>query len=75
MSRAFGNRLLKQFVIADPEIQVTCTAHILFGDTLCCFLAKIGQDLRLTYPDLFVICVIEDLIRSLKHFLSGTRNK
>lgn len=22
MSRAFGNRLLKQFVIADPEIQV-----------------------------------------------------
>jgi hypothetical protein len=23
MSRAFGNRLLKQFVVADPEIQVT----------------------------------------------------
>jgi protein phosphatase 1L len=23
MSRAFGNRLLKQFVIADPEIQVS----------------------------------------------------
>ena len=22
MSRAFGNRMLKQFVVADPEIQV-----------------------------------------------------
>ena len=73
MSRAFGNRLLKQFIIVDLEIQVTCIAHILFG--LCCFLAKIGQDLRLTCHGLFVICVIEDLIRSLKHFLLGTRNK
>lgn len=23
MSRAFGNRMLKQFVVAEPEIQVT----------------------------------------------------
>lgn len=27
MSRAFGNRLLKQFVVADPEIQVFLDAH------------------------------------------------
>ena len=27
MSRAFGNRLLKQFVVADPEIQVSLDAH------------------------------------------------
>lgn len=27
MSRAFGNRLLKRFVVADPEIQVSLDAH------------------------------------------------
>jgi hypothetical protein len=35
MSRAFGNRMLKQFVVADPEIQViletfdlSCKVHL-----------------------------------------------
>lgn len=27
MSRAFGNHLLKRFVVADPEIQVPFNAH------------------------------------------------
>ena len=30
MSRAFGNRLLKQFVVAEPEIQVTCACILTF---------------------------------------------
>lgn len=29
MSRAFGNRLLKQFVVAEPEIQVP-SSHVKF---------------------------------------------
>jgi len=35
MSRAFGNRLLKQFVIADPEIQVTWSAPYFNTDVSC----------------------------------------
>jgi len=31
MSRAFGNRMLKQFVVAEPEIQVTASnCNLLF---------------------------------------------
>lgn len=28
MSRAFGNRMLKQFVVAEPEIQVSSDWHL-----------------------------------------------
>ena len=27
MSRAFGNKMLKQFVVADPDIQVSFPLH------------------------------------------------
>ena len=30
VSRAFGDRLLKQYVVADPEIQVLALHHNLF---------------------------------------------
>jgi hypothetical protein len=33
MSRAFGNRLLKQFVVAEPEIQVTCACMLVFDSS------------------------------------------
>lgn len=33
MSRAFGNRLLKQFVVAEPEIQVTCACIVVFASS------------------------------------------
>lgn len=45
MSRAFGNRLLKQFVIAEPEIQVaTKTFGFINFVTLFYFLKIIGMD-------------------------------
>lgn len=31
MSRAFGNRMLKQFVVAEPEIQVGVMFSFIFG--------------------------------------------
>lgn len=31
MSRAFGNRMLKQFVVAEPEIQVDLATHYFFA--------------------------------------------
>lgn len=31
MSRAFGNRMLKQFVVAEPEIQVGMKFFFIFG--------------------------------------------
>ena len=34
MSRAFGNRMLKQFVVAEPEIQVLCAVSIVEVDFL-----------------------------------------
>jgi hypothetical protein len=31
MSRAFGNRMLKQYVVAEPEIQVGMMLFFIFG--------------------------------------------
>ena len=39
MSRAFGNRMLKQFVVAEPEIQVRhiLTALITYEHYVLCY--------------------------------------
>jgi hypothetical protein len=44
MSRAFGNRLLKRFVVADPEIQVSFNSH-----KLCISSTERGDKYN-TYP-------------------------
>jgi serine/threonine protein phosphatase PrpC len=61
MSRAFGNRLLKQFVIADPEIQVIALHR-------CCSSGQIENYIRLMFCGLFVIYVVEDPICSSENF-------
>jgi hypothetical protein len=68
MSRAFGNRLLKQFVIADPEIQVIALHR-------CCSSGQIENYIRLMSCGLFVIYVVEDPICSSETFSFFVRNK
>ena len=54
MSRAFGNRLLKRFVVADPEIQVSFNSH-----KLCILSIERGINTTLTPEMSDAICGLD----------------
>lgn len=59
MSRAFGNRMLKQYVVAEPEIQViTCVSvdNSIFGMCEQKYSSEIFQEASNNFP--FFACPI-----------------